>query len=405
MRLRILFKVALHSIMKKRLRSFLTMLGIIIGVSAVIIMVAIGKGAQAKIEKDIASFGVNLLMIFPESSRQGGVSRGAGSYNRITLADAEAIRRDATLIDMISPLVQSHGQAVSRTSNWNTGISGVSEEYEGIRDWNVSSGSFISARDVRVNASVAVIGKIVADNLFPNEDPIGQKLRIRNVPFTVIGVLAEKGQNTAGMDQDDIIVAPYTTVLNKLSGGRYINGIMASAINQASIGAAKEEVDLILRESHQLSEDEEADFSIRTQTEITNFIASTTQILTMLLASIAGVSLVVGGIGIMNIMLVSVTERTREIGIRLAVGARSSDVLIQFLVEAVVMSLLGGIFGILFGFGVALLISKLTGLQTLVTPGVVLLAVSFAGAVGVFFGFYPARNAARMNPIDALRYE
>jgi len=405
MRFRTLLRLALASILKKRMRSFLTMLGIIIGVSAVIIMLSIGKGAQTKIEKDIASFGVNLLMIFPGDRRPGGVSHGAGSYNRITLDDVEAIREEATLVDRVSPLVNARAQAISRYGNWNTSISGVAEEYQRIRDWNVSSGDFISGRDVRVRATVAVIGKTVADNLYPNMDPVGQRLRIRNVPFTVVGVLAAKGQNAGGMDQDDVIIAPYSTVLYKLSGGAHIDGMMASAISQEAIPEAQKEIEAIMRRTHNIREGDDPDFSIRTQTEITTFVSSTTKILTMLLASIAGVSLVVGGIGIMNIMLVSVTERTREIGIRLAVGARASDVLVQFLVEAVVLSLLGGVFGILAGFGVSFAITRFTGLPTIVSPSVVALAFCFAGAVGVFFGFYPARNAAKLNPIDALRYE
>lgn len=387
------------------MRSFLTMLGIIIGVASVIIMVAIGQGAQEKISSEIASFGTNLVMIFPGERHFEGVSQGAGSFNRLTLKDVETISEDATLISRISPIVQVHAQVIGGNNNWSTTVVGVSADYQTIRDYSIASGTFISEREIHARTAVAVLGKTVADNLFPGAEPVGKKVRIRNVPFTVIGVLAEKGQTAAGPNQDDVVIAPYTTVLNKLSGGRYINMIFASAVSEDQIEAAQEELRQLMRSSHRLEEKDDDDFEIRTQTEITNLVASTTQILTMLLGSIAGISLIVGGIGIMNIMLVSVTERTKEIGIRLAVGARASDVLIQFLVEAVVLSLLGGMVGILAGFGIASIINHLIGLKTIINPTVVILAFAFAGAVGVFFGFYPARNAAKLNPIDALRYE
>jgi len=401
----ILIKVALKSIMKKRMRSFLTMLGIIIGVASVIIMVAIGQGAQAKIEGEITAFGTNLLMIFPGERHRDGVSQGAGSFNRLTLDDVELLEENATLITHISPMVNSHAQVIGGGNNWSTTITGVSPDYQTIRDYTVSEGVFLSDREIRAKAAVAVIGKVVADNLFPGESPIGKRIRIRNVPFTVIGLLAEKGSAAGGMDQDDVILAPHTTVLYRLSGGRYIHGIFASAVSHNDIDAAEEELTRLMREAHKLEEKDENDFEIHSQTEITDLVSSTTQILTLLLGSIAGISLVVGGIGIMNIMLVSVTERTKEIGIRLAVGARAHDVLVQFLVEAVVLSLIGGTVGIIGGFGIAAVINHFIGLETIVNPMVVFIAFTFAGAVGVFFGFYPARNAARLNPIEALRYE
>jgi len=401
----ILIKVALKSIMKKRMRSFLTMLGIIIGVASVIIMVAIGQGAQAKIESEITSFGTNLLMIFPGERRRDGVSQGAGSFNRLTTDDVDLLQENATLITHISPMVNAHAQVIGGSNNWSTTITGCSPDYQTIRDYTVTEGVFFSDREIRAKAAVAVIGTVVAENLFPGESPIGKRIRIRNVPFTVIGLLASKGSSAGGGDQDDIILAPHTTVLLRLSGGRYINGIFASAVSHDDIDAAQEEITQLMRQAHKLEEKDDNDFEIHSQTEITDLVSSTTQILTLLLGSIAGISLVVGGIGIMNIMLVSVTERTKEIGIRLAVGARASDVLVQFLVEAVVLSLIGGMVGIISGFGIAAVINHFIGLETIVNPMVVFIAFTFAGAVGVFFGFYPARNAARLNPIEALRYE
>ncbi len=397
--------VELKSILKNRMRSLLTSLGIIIGVSAVIVMVAIGEGSQAQIEQQINSLGTNLIVVFPGASRAGGVSRGAGSFNRFTLDDVEKIQQEARLISAVSPVVRAGGQVIGGGNNWNTQIYGVSPEYLRIRNWELEYGEMFIDRDIRSRKKVAILGQTAAKELFPGQIPIGEKIRISNTPFTVIGILSEKGQSAFGTDQDDVIIAPATTVLYRLKGGRYINYINASAASIERIDEANEEMRVLLREAHRIEPGEEDDFTIRNQAEITEAASETSRVMTLLLGSIAAVSLLVGGIGIMNIMLVSVTERTREIGIRLSVGARSSDVLMQFLSEAVVLSLSGGIIGILFAFGISFSLNKLTELNTLINPGIVILSFAFSGAVGVFFGLYPARKAAGLNPIDALRYE
>jgi putative ABC transport system permease protein len=400
-----LLKVALRSIVRNRTRSFLTSLGIIIGVCAVIVMVAIGEGSQARIEGQIANLGTNVLVVFPAASRMGGVSQGAGSFNQLTLDDAERLREDGTLFAAVSPLVRSGAQVIGGGNNWNTLVNGVSTEYPEIRAWGVESGEFFTERDMVSNAKVAVLGRTVADELFPDQDPIGERIQVRNTPFKVIGVMEEKGQNPMGMDEDDVVLAPATTVLNRLKGGRYIDMINISAVSTEQMDAAQAEIEIILREAHDIEPGEDNDFRVRSQAELTEAATETTRILTVLLGSIAAVSLMVGGIGIMNIMLVSVTERTREIGIRLSIGARPGDILTQFLAESVVLSVIGGILGIMLALGTSLLLRSLAGLTVVVNPAIVLLAFSVSGAVGIFFGFYPARKAAALNPIDALRYE
>jgi putative ABC transport system permease protein len=405
MQIKNILKVALKSILKSRMRSLLTALGIIIGVAAVIVMVAIGDGAQRQVEDQIASLGSNLLMIFPGASNIGGINRGAGSINRFTMEDVKRIQEEATLIKAVSPIVRSGGQIIGGVGNWSSQVLGVSPNYLEIREWPLAEGDFFTDKDMLSNAKVAVLGKTIVENLFPNEDPVGQQIRIRNVPFKVIGVLSAKGQGAMGNDNDDIILAPATTVLYRLSGGRYISYIQASAASTQQIQAAQAELTRIMREAHHLNPGEDDDFTIRNQADITEAATETSKILTILLASVAGVSLVVGGIGIMNIMLVSVTERTREIGIRLSVGARTSDIMVQFLTEAVVLSLAGGIIGVLVAFGAIFILNNYSDQAAFIRPAIIMLAFGFAGIIGIFFGFYPARKAAQLNPIDALRYE
>lgn len=398
-------KVALRSILRNRMRSLLTSLGIVIGVCSVIVMVSIGQGSQRRITNEIASLGTNLLMVMPGTSRLGGVSRGAGSANRLTLDDADKIAADAVNVKAVSPMVNISTQVVGGGNNWNTTVNGVSVEYLEIKDWELEYGEYFREKDVRSRKKVAVLGKTVADELFPGIDPVGEKIRIRNTPFTVIGVLVEKGQSSFGRDADDVILTPATTALYRLKGGSYIDMIFVSAASTEQMDAAEQEVTQVLREAHRIKSDEEDNFSIRNQTEIIEMASSTFETLTLLLGAIAAVSLLVGGIGIMNIMLVSVTERTREIGIRMSVGARSSDILTQFLVEAVVLSLGGGLIGVLLAFCLTFILSRFAGMSTAISPATILIAFAFSAAVGIFFGFYPARKAANLNPIDALRYE
>jgi putative ABC transport system permease protein len=400
-----LLKASFNSIMKNRMRSLLTSLGIIIGVSAVIVMVGIGSGSQKRIEQEISSLGNNMIIVFPSFSQRGGVNRGAGSFNRFTMEDVEAIKDEATLIKNVSAVVMVGAQVIGNGKNWNTSIQGVDPEFQKIRMWEVTKGSFFTDKDIRSRKKVAVLGQTVAKNIFGTMDPVGQKIRVRNTPFKVIGVLKEKGQDGRGQDQDDIIFAPSSTVLNRLKGDRYINMINASAVTLNQITKAQEEVTNILRREHKIEYGEENDFMVANQTSITEMASSTSKIMTMLLGAVAAVSLVVGGIGIMNIMLVSVTERTREIGIRMAVGARGSDILTQFLLEAVVLSLSGGIIGILLSVGISIILNSWTEIYTLIEPIIVILSFTFSGAVGIFFGFYPAHKASGMNPIEALRYE
>ncbi len=400
-----LVKVAVKSILKNKMRTLLTMLGIIIGVGAVIVMVAIGLGAQSQIQQQIQNLGTNMLVVTPGSSSSGGVSRGAGSLNRLTLDDAEAIQRESLLVSAVSPVIMTFGHLVGGTGNWRTACYGVDTDYQYIRDWPIASGRFFDESDIRSMRKVVVLGKTVADELFPEEDPVGLRVQLRHVPVEIIGVLAEKGQTAEGNDQDDVVFAPYTTVKNRLSGRSFIAQILASTSSPDDIPEAQEELALIMRDSHELAAWEEDDFTVRNQTELAEAAESTTEVMTLLLAAIAGISLLVGGIGIMNIMLVSVTERTREIGIRMAIGARGRDVLTQFLVESIVMSILGGAIGIGVGFAGATLIGRFTGWATTISPATVIVALVFSAAVGIFFGYYPARKAAALDPIEALRYE
>jgi len=405
MKASVLTRVAAQSILKNKMRSLLTMLGIIIGVGAVILLVAIGQGAQSRIQQQIENLGTNMLVISPGSSNQGGVSRGMGSFNRLKVDDVEKLQRESFLLAAISPVIATGGQLVGGQGNWRSRINGVSVEYLAIRDWDVEFGRNFDAADVRSMKKVVLLGRTVAENLFPGQDPVGQRIRIRNVPFLIIGVLAEKGQTPEGSDMDDVTLAPYTTVQTRLAGHQYIPQILASTFSPGDIPAAQEEITAIMRESHGLASWEEDDFTVRNQSDLSEAAQGTTEVMTLLLAAIASISLLVGGIGIMNIMLVSVTERTREIGIRMSIGARGSDVMTQFLVESTVLSAAGGLLGLLLGLGGARIISSVTGWTTTISPLTVVVALAFSGAIGIFFGFYPARQAAELDPIEALRYE
>ena len=405
MRKSTLFKVASQSILKNKLRTLLTMLGIVIGVGAVIVMVAIGHGAQSQIESQIKGLGTNLIMVMPGSFNGGGVSQGAGAFNRLTVEDADKVKQQSTMLAAVSPVITTRAQVIGGTGNWRTMINGVSPDYLTIRDWGLSSGEMFTDADVKSSRKVALIGATVAKNLFPDGVDVGAQIQIGHVPFTVGGVLIAKGQNAGGQDQDDVILMPYTTAQNRLSGNIRLGQILASTFNPNDIPAAQDEIKGIMRDAHRLADGADDDFTVRNQTEIAEAATKTTSVMTGLLAAIASISLVVGGIGIMNIMLVSVTERTREIGIRMAIGARGSDVLTQFLVESIVMSVMGGLVGLAIGFGGAMLLAHITGWTVSTPTSAVLIAVGFSGAVGVFFGYYPARKAAGLNPIQALRYE
>jgi len=404
MKQKTLLKLAWSSILKNKMRTLLTMLGIVIGVGAVIVMIAVGQGATSQIQAQINGLGTNLILITPGSTQQGGVSQGAGTFNRISVEDAQKLKLESLTLAGVSPVIFARLVVIGPSGNWRTTINGVSADYFSIRDWGVTAGDIFTDADVRASRKIALLGKTVADNLFPGSDPTGEQIQIGRVPFTVAGVLTPKGQNASGNDQDDLILMPYTTAQTRLSGNRRISQIMTSTFSPGDIPAAQREVTAIMREAHHLADNPD-DFTVRNQSEIAAAATSTTAVMSGLLAAIASISLLVGGIGIMNIMLVSVTERTREIGIRMAIGARGSDVLTQFLVESVVMSILGGIVGLLVGLGGAVVLGRITGWATVVPLSAVFIAVGFSAAVGVFFGYYPARRAAALNPIEALRYE
>ena len=407
MNLAMIIRVAFRALVRNKMRAILTMLGIIIGVSAVIAMVSIGQGAQASVQAQIESIGTNLLFVSAGAQNVGGVRSGTGDSgtNTLTVEDLDAIKREVPSVAMVTPTVNSRTQLVLGNMNWNTSLQGVSEQYPDVRKWTVQSGTFFTDADVRTAGRVIVIGQTVADNLFPGMDPVGQTLRVANLPFRVTGVMTRKGQDQQGRDQDDIAFAPYTTVQKKVLGSPRLQVAYASAISQDATYTAQEQITELLRQRHKLGDNEANDFTVRNMTDIAEAANETNNTMTLLLACIASVSLLVGGIGIMNIMLVSVTERTREIGIRMAIGARSSAVRSQFLIESIVLSLTGGFIGIVLGIIVSVSIPKFLGWPTLVSSLAIIGSVIFSAAVGIFFGYYPARKAAALDPIEALRYE
>jgi putative ABC transport system permease protein len=401
----ILLRVSLRALRRNRLRSTLTVLGIIIGVAAVIAMVGIGQGARASVQSQIASLGSNLVMIFSGSTSRGGVAQGWGASPTLKEDDARAIQAECPSVVAVCPVVRSGAQVVYGDQNWSTSVQGVWASYPQVRDWPLQSGGFFSDSDVRGSAKVCVIGKTVADNLFQGSDPIGQIIRVKQLPFRIVGVLSAKGTDPRGQDQDDIIVAPLPVVQRQMAGITTVQNIMVSAASSLAASQAIDEITALLRQRHHIGPNDNDDFIARSQSDIASAADQTSKIMTILLGSIAGVSLLVGGIGIMNIMLVSVTERTREIGIRLAVGAAERDILLQFLLEAAMLSLVGGVIGVALGVLTSKLVSQFAHWPTLVSPASVFLALGFSGVVGVFFGFYPARKASRLDPIEALRFE
>ncbi len=399
------FRLALRALSRNKMRSALTMLGIIIGVGAVIAVVSIGQGANYLVQQGIAAMGTNAVFIAAGSNRAGGVRQGYGGVRTLTVDDMNAILREIPLIKEAAPTLSNNQQVVYGNQNWNTHVTGTTPNYFDIRSWPVQSGSVFSDEEVDLAANVCVLGTTVEKILFLDEDPIGKTIRIGNLPFRVDGVLASKGQSTVGQDQDDIIFAPYTTVQRKIQGITWLQAINASAVSQQASTAAVAPISSLLRERHRLRTGTDDDFLIRTQADIEDLADQTQSVMTLLLGGIASVSLLVGGIGIMNIMLVSVTERTREIGVRMAVGATEDDVRRQFLVEAVTLSMMGGFIGIVFGLVGSALISNLLSWPTLISGKAIIAAVIFSAAVGIFFGYYPAHKAAQLDPIEALRYE
>ena len=399
-------KISYRALLRNKIRSLLTMLGIIIGVSAVITMIGIGQGARASIRDKIAGMGSNMLLVQPGSLTRGGIRGGMGSINTLEPEDASAIAERCPSVAMAAPVVRTTAQVVCGNLNWSTRLLGTTPDYLTIRRWEKSSGRFFSDNDVRYGAKVAVIGKTAAENLFQQASPIGEFIRIKRVPFKVIGLLAEKGQSPMGTDQDDVIIVPLTTAQKRLLGKHTrLRQINASARSEALMKRAEEEITLLLRERHRIHGEKEDDFIIRNMADIQDTVAASMRVMTIVLASIASVSLIVGGIGIMNIMLVSVTERTREIGIRMAVGAKTKDILLQFLIEALVLCSAGGILGILLGISVSQVISKLGGWPSVVSIQSIILSFVFAVVIGIVFGLYPARKASLLHPIEALRYE
>ena len=401
-----LFKIALKALNNNKMRCFLTMLGIIIGVGSVITMLAIGQGSKDSIKKQISEMGSNMIMIHPGNMERGGVRQSSDDMQTLKVTDYENIRDEATFVAAVSPMVSSQGQFICGANNYPSSVEGATPEYLEIRKLKVKDGTVFSDADVKRAAKVCIIGKTVADNLFPNgENPIGRVIRFNSIPMTVVGLLESKGYNSMGQDQDDIVIAPYTTVMKRVLAIDYIQGIFASALSEDVTEEATEEISGILNRNHKIKDDSERDYDIRSQQELSDMLNSTSEMMTLLLACVAGISLLVGGIGIMNIMLVSMTERTREIGLRMSIGASGVDILTQFLIEAIIISITGGIIGILFGAGASLAVKFLLNWPVSIQLYSVVLSFVVCTVTGVFFGWYPAKKAAALDPIEALRYE
>ena len=404
-----LLKIALRAIAANKMRSFLTALGIIIGIAAVITMLAIGQGSKASIKANIAEMGSNMIMISPGADMRGGVRQDASSMETLKQADYQSIKEDCNYISAISPTVNSSGQWIYGNNNTQSSIYGVNQDYLSIRQLKVADGEMFTDTDIKAAAKVCILGQTVVDYLFPDgSDPIGKVVRFNSIPFRVVGVLQKKGYNSMGMDQDDLVLAPYTTVMKRILAQTYLGGIVCSAITEEASQPAQDQISEILRRNHKLkdaTETDEDDFNIRSQEEISSMMNSTMSTITILLGSVAGISLLVGGIGIMNIMYVSVTERTREIGLRMSVGARGIDILNQFLIEAILLSVTGGIIGVILGVSLSLSLNAFLHIATQIEPWSIIMSFAVCTFTGVFFGWYPAKKAARLDPIEAIRYE
>jgi putative ABC transport system permease protein len=404
------FLDALRSLKSNTMRSVLTTLGIIIGVGAVIIMVSIGNGAKDQINEMIDKLGANIMMVMPGRSFGRGVSGGAGSLPTLTEDDAWAIQNEISTVKLVAPYVRGGAQLISGNLNWSTTVQGVTNEFFGVREWDLSKGRLFDPEEIKGSAKVVILGETVAENLFPNQDPLGQDLRINRVPFTVIGVLEPKGQAGPGGDQDDTVIIPLTTAKRRVLGGRQlagnlVGGIYVKAKSAEVVTETEERVTALLRQRHRIAPNKDDDFRVRNMAEFMNARADSSKAMSLLLLAVASISLIVGGIGIMNIMLVSVTERTREIGLRMAVGATGGNIMSQFLIESIVLSLIGGILGVILGVGGSFAMSSYSQWRTIIDPQSILLAFSFSAAVGIFFGFYPAHKASLLDPIEALRHE
>lgn len=406
MRLLNLLKIAFKAIVLNKMRTLLTMLGIIIGVASVIAMLAIGEGSKESIRETISSMGSNMITIRPGADDRGPARGSGGDVQTLTLKDYEAIKKQTSLLSYITPVVNSGGQVINGSNNWPSTIYGVNPDYLNIKVVDLQSGSMFTDAEVKSASKVALIGQTVVDNVFPNgEDPVGKMIRFNNIPFKVIGVLEEKGENTFGQDQDDVVIAPYTTVQKRIKAIDYLNQIMASAVSEDDAPEAVTQVTEILRSQHKLIDNEEDDFTVRSMEELISTFSSTSEMLTILLVAVASISLLIGGIGIMNIMYVSVKERTKEIGLRMAVGGKGSDILMQFLIEAILISITGGVLGVILGLGSTVFIEKFLNWPTSVALYSIVISFAVCAVTGIFFGWYPAKKAAALDPITALRYE